>query len=136
MTYVSTTGGAKLVFRGKEALGVPEQTLVLPLLEIAQDRLAADPEGSRLDSDGSWPAARQLWLNLHKMTPQSKGATVYFTTTWSELCRRCGCKVGGFALKVKGFKRPTWRPSELRFSCRARRSIRPPRSRPCLAAQA
>ena len=95
VTYIPESGCSKLVFACKAALGMPEQTLLLALLELAQDRLAADPAGSRLDSSVRGLFAQQLWFNLHKSLPNSKNATVYFTTSWNELCRRCGCEVGG-----------------------------------------
>ena len=101
VTYIPESGCSKLVFACKAALGMPEQTLLLALLEVAQDRLAADPDGTRLDSGVRGVVAEQLWFNLHKSLPQSKDATVYFPTTWNELCRRCGCELGGTSQRMR-----------------------------------
>lgn len=95
VVYTPKTGGTSFRFSGKEGLGVPEQTLLLVVLEVGQDRFNADPEACILRSTARDVAGRALWTRLHRGLEASDTETVFFQTTWHELALRCGLTVGG-----------------------------------------
>lgn len=94
VTYEPASGGVVLKFSGKDALGIPEQTLLLVLLELAQEH-RHHGGGAILAADTEAHIARQLWDALYSTSKGKLPATLHFSTTWHELARRIGCEPGG-----------------------------------------
>ncbi|WP_083292826.1 replication protein C, IncQ-type [Hydrogenophaga sp. PML113] len=88
-----------LRFSAREALGAPEQTLLLVLLELAEEQHRRRPVEQRLDRTDRTEIGSQLWTSLHEDSPtplQDEPATLMLSCSWSELHRRCGStSVGG-----------------------------------------
>ncbi|WP_431273479.1 replication protein C, IncQ-type [Variovorax ureilyticus] len=92
--YQPAGGKLTLHFRGPDALGLDEQTLMLVLLELAQEwRWSADH--SFLKSDSPLPEGQTLWKNLYQQTEGIRPETLWFPTSWYELARRTGKKSYG-----------------------------------------
>lgn len=72
-----------------------EQTLLLVLVELAQEQYAEYPDEVVLDSCTQSELGRTLWRTLHKGARGASGETLSFSTTWYELSRRCGLQTGG-----------------------------------------
>lgn len=93
--------GDTLLFRfsAREALGAPEQTLLLALLELAYEQHRRNPGEVSLDGRNRSELAIELWSALNSNVPNWQAAaqpTVMLSCTWSELHRRCGAEsVGG-----------------------------------------
>lgn len=92
-------GDLTLRFSAREALGAPEQTLLLALLEIAQEQHNRRPNEHRLDRSDQSEIGAHLWTSLYEgaIEPAAeRPATLRLSCSWSELHRRCGCaSVGG-----------------------------------------
>lgn len=94
VTYEPARGGVVLQFSGKDALGIPEQTLLLVLLEVAQEhRYKSD--GAVLCANAETSIGRELWGALYRDSKGTLPSTLYFSTTWYELASRLGCRPGG-----------------------------------------
>jgi len=95
VTYQPAKGdGVELQFSGKDALGIPEQTLLLVLLELAQERWY-ESDGARLDANAETCIARALWGALYQHSKGTLPATLSLSTTWYELASRVGKQPGG-----------------------------------------
>lgn len=95
-------GELSLRFSAREALGVPEQTLLLALLELAQEQHRRRPSEHRLDQADRSEVGSLLWSSLHLQAEteatQDLPPTLKLECSWSELHRRCGAaSVGGSA---------------------------------------
>lgn len=92
--------GLVLRFSAREALGVPEQTLLLVLLEMAGEQFASDGPGAVVQADDKRPVPQRLWTGLY---PQGAGGhqSVMMDTTWEELNRRCGTGNGGSEVRAR-----------------------------------
>lgn len=77
-------GGATWRFRGPDILGIPEQTLLLALMEMAGAQLGADAS-----DEESW---QKLRTGLYDGLQWDGGlpATATIQTSYRELCRHCG----------------------------------------------
>lgn len=77
-------GGATWRFRGPDILGIPEQTLLLALMEMAGAQLGA--------SSTDEPSWHDLRTGLYNGLRWDGGlpATATIQTSYRELCRRCG----------------------------------------------
>lgn len=95
LRYEPKSGGMALKFTASDALGIPEQTLLLALLEIAQLSYNADPESALLDGNCPNEIGQQLWANLLGGRSSSDRQTLRFTTSWLELAIHCGLSKGG-----------------------------------------
>lgn len=95
VTYQSANGQHGFIFSAREALGIPEQTLLLVLFELAQEQFEAFSNDVVLSSNTSNELGRELWNMLHKDSSSAPGRTLSFSTTWYELSRRCGLETGG-----------------------------------------
>ncbi len=88
-----------LRFSAREALGAPEQTLLLVLLELAEEQHRRRPIEHRLDRTDRTEIGSQLWASLHEDSPTptpDAPSTLMLSCSWSELHRRCGStSVGG-----------------------------------------
>lgn len=99
-------GDLSLRFSAREALGVPEQTLLLALLELAQEQHRRRPTEHRLDHADRSEVGSLLWSSLHVQgeveRAQDLPPTLKLECSWSELHRRCGSdSVGGSANAVR-----------------------------------
>jgi hypothetical protein len=95
-------GELSLRFSAREALGVPEQTLLLALLELAQEQHRRRPAEHHLDEADRSEVGSLLWSSLHLQAEngavQDLPPTLRLECSWSELHRRCGsASVGGSA---------------------------------------
>lgn len=95
VTYTPKEGGVTLRFRGADALGIPEQTLLLALVEMAQHSYNTNPRQCLLDADSSDPVGKALWQGLHRDAGIIREQTVCFSTSWQELARRSNKTTGG-----------------------------------------
>ena len=95
--YVPNRGkGPKLEFHAWEEPGIPEQTLLLVLVELADEALRADKLACMLDASSDDGVGRHLWKALQICSDaDSPERTVRFETTWYELNRRCGYNTSG-----------------------------------------
>lgn len=91
--------GVTLRFSAREAMGAPEQTLLLALLEIAQEQHRRRPAEHMLDETDRSEVGALLWSGLHAGTAAplvDAPSTLKLHCSWSELHRRCGGRsVGG-----------------------------------------
>ncbi|MBB1162689.1 replication protein C, IncQ-type [Aquariibacter albus] len=99
-------GELSLRFSAREALGVPEQTLLLALLELAQEQHRRRPSEHRLDQADRSEVGSLLWSSLHLQAEagaiRELPPTLRLECSWSELHRRCGsASVGGSANDVR-----------------------------------
>lgn len=93
--YVTSGGAVRLHFRGGNALGMPEQTLLLVLMELAQERQYKSFESSILRAEADAEVHRHLWYSLYRDARGEQAETLCFKTTWHELARRAGYAHGG-----------------------------------------
>lgn len=92
--YATPTEKTVLRFSARCALGIPEQTLLLVLLELAEVRYLADPEGCRVDARSQVPLGKALWTTLHGGR-KVEGQTLFLSTSWYALNRMMGSANGG-----------------------------------------
>lgn len=83
-----------LRFRGPDALGIEEQTLLLVLQELAQRHQTL------LTTSSQHPAEVKLREALFRGTVGTVPDTLHFATTWSELLSLSGIKHGGTTQKT------------------------------------
>lgn len=101
VTYQPKEGGPILKFSAKAALGIPEQTLLLVLLELAQEHLSAFRGAVILNTGARSEVGQVLWSALNNNDERALGQTVKLSTTWYELNRRCKTETGGSAQKLR-----------------------------------
>lgn len=101
VTYRAATGGPTLRFSAKSALGIPEQTLLLVILELAKEQFSERANEMVVDSAAEDGVARELWSRLNKSGADVKGRTLRLETTWYELNMRCGTDTGGSARHMR-----------------------------------
>lgn len=101
LSYAAEGSGVVLRFSTREALGIPEQTLLLALLEIAREHYSRQREKATLKATcaGETPAA--LWRLLNLGHADSDGESIRFSTSWRELNERCGSKTGGSVVALR-----------------------------------
>lgn len=100
VTHRSKSGGPSLRFSAREALGMPEQTVLLVLLELAQEQYLHRPSELVVITPWSFGIGQHLWRALHDGQPVRSGETLYVRTSWHELCGRCGSR-GGRAQRLR-----------------------------------
>lgn len=100
VAYRSKNGGPSLRFSAREALGMPEQTVLLVLLELAQERYLHRPSELTVITPWSFGIGQHLWQALHEGHPGYSGETIYVRTSWHVLCGRCGSR-GGRAQRLR-----------------------------------
>lgn len=107
VTYQPLSGGPVLTFSAKAALGIPEQTLLLVLLELAQEQLASYHGDAVLNANANSVVGRELWTRLNRGDPSASGQTLKLNTNWCELNRRCDVAAGGAtqSLRAEQLKR-------------------------------
>lgn len=100
VTYAPTKGQSRFRYSGACALGIPDQTLLLALLEVGQARMNQHPEATILSGETMAPIGQELWNMLNGGQSNEARATVFFQTSWFELATRCGLSSGGSVLKT------------------------------------
>lgn len=96
--------GRFLRFSAREALGVPEQSLLLVLLETAAFQFQAEGDAcllQRPERRDPTSTADQLWHGLHGADAAATGRTLRVVTTWDDVHRRLGCGNGGSSIAVR-----------------------------------
>lgn len=92
--YEMSSGGT-LHFSAREALGVPEQTLLLAILQLAGEQYADLGQAATVGAHDSRELPSRLWLEMYPDGGLSLPATVMICTTWKALNERCGSGDGG-----------------------------------------
>ena len=95
VSYRPASGGPTLRFSAREALGIPEQTLLFVLLELAQEESQRSPESCHIGATSTEVTGRQLWSLLNPGAAGAEGETIHLQTSWFELNRRCNVSTGG-----------------------------------------
>jgi len=98
--YRPKNGGLTLRFSAREALGMPEQTLLLTLLELAQEHYERNVQQTVVIDRYSAGISRDLWLAIHEGQFALDGETLHIRTSWHELAGRCGSH-GGRSQKLR-----------------------------------
>lgn len=87
--------GMTLQFSAREALGVPEQTLLLAILQLAGEQYADLGKAATVGAHDSREMPSRLWSEMYPDGGLSMPATVMVRTTWKALNQRCGSGDGG-----------------------------------------
>jgi hypothetical protein len=101
LSYAAEGSGVVLRFSAREALGVPEQTLLLALLEIAREQYVRGRAESTLRAGISGETWGALWMRLNRGNTDCEGESIRFSTTWRELNERCGSITGGSTVALR-----------------------------------
>lgn len=95
VTYRPLVSGPYLRFSAKAALGIPEQTLLLVLIELAKEQYEKFANDVIVNDETGSEIGRELWSKLHKDKSFNGEQTLRLETCWYELNRRCGSQTGG-----------------------------------------
>ena len=95
VTYKPSDKGPFLRFSAKAALGIPEQTLLLVLMELAKQQFEAFANEAVVTVETKSDIGRGLWSKLHQDISFAGEKTLRLETCWHELNRRCGSQPGG-----------------------------------------
>ena len=87
--------GGTLHFSAREALGVPEQTLLLAILQLAGEQYADLGKIATVGAHDCRGLPSRLWSEMYPDGGVSMPATVMVRTTWKALNLRCGSGDGG-----------------------------------------
>ena len=101
VSYSAKGSNVVLRFSAREALGIPEQTLLLALLEIARQQYGRDRAQCALSRKSDGETATALWKGLNRGLVDLDGETIRFSTTWMELNQRCGSITGGSGVALR-----------------------------------
>ena len=94
VVYRPAQGGMTLRFSAREALGMPEQTLLLALLELAQEQYAQVARDAVVIDWRATGIGQDLWRAMHDGQAAMDGETLHIRTSWYELAGRCGSRGG------------------------------------------
>ena len=96
--YQMANGGT-LHFSAREALGVPEQTLLLAILQLAGEQYASLGQVATVGAHDHRELPSRLWSQMYPGNSHddraSMPSTVMVRTTWKTLNQRCGSKSDG-----------------------------------------
>lgn len=95
------TPGHCLRFSAREALGVPEQTLLLAVLELAGEQFSDLGEGALVAAADRRPLPGRLWTALYPDGGLGLPQAVMLKTSWEELNRRCNAGNGGSIIAMR-----------------------------------
>ena len=93
--------GQCLRFSARQALGVPEQTLLLALLELAGEQYADNASSTTVKAADPRRMPGQLWSTLYPDGGHGMPQTVMIRTTWKTLNQRCGTGHGGSITEMR-----------------------------------
>lgn len=92
-------GSVELHWRGPDALGIPEETLLLAILEkLGNDHGLFEASAILAPSTGS-DVGKALWAGLAASGSELSGDTRVLFTSFAALCRACGHDSGGAAIR-------------------------------------
>ena len=94
VVYRPAQGGMTLRFSARETLGMPEQTLLLVLLELAQEQYAQVTRDVVVIDRRATGIGLDLWRAMHDGQTAVDGETLHIRTSWYELAGRCGSHGG------------------------------------------
>jgi hypothetical protein len=101
VSYRPKGGNMTLRFSARQALGIPEQTLLLALLELAKAQHDLRGSAMVLDAKATDGVAVALWGRLIKGDVASQQPALRVDTTWHELNRLYGEQIGGSATATR-----------------------------------
>ena len=101
VSYRPKGGDLTLRFSARQALGIPEQTLLLALLELAKTQHDLRGSAMVLDAKTTDGVAVALWGRLNKGDVTSQQTALRVDTTWHELNRLYGEQIGGSATATR-----------------------------------
>ena len=101
ITYRQSAEGPYLRFSGRAALGIPEQTLLLAIMELAKQQFEAFANDVVVNAGTESEIGRELWNKLHKDGVGTGVQTLRLETSWHELNRRCGAQIGGTTQELR-----------------------------------
>lgn len=84
-----------LHFSAREALGVPEQTLLLAVLGLAGEQYRVQGNDAVVSAKDGRTLPGRLWSGLYPDGGSETPSTLMLSTTWEELNRRCGSQTSG-----------------------------------------
>lgn len=87
-----------LHFSAREALGVPEQTLLLAVIALAGEQYTLQGDHAVVSADDGRSVPGRLWSGLYPDGETETPATLMVSTTWDALNRRCGSQTNGGAV--------------------------------------
>lgn len=91
--------GVELHWRGPDALGIPEETLLLVILEkLGNDQELFEASAILAPSSDS-DVGKTLWTGLATSGSEQSGDTMVLFTSFAALCRACGHDSGGAAIR-------------------------------------
>lgn len=90
-----------LRFSAREALGIPEQTLLLAVLELVGEQYVEMGEGATLSQSDTRLLPSRLWDNMYPDGGVGLPCTLMVSTTWEELNHRCGARNGGSMIAIR-----------------------------------
>lgn len=91
----------ELRFSAANALGIPEQTLLLAILQLAGEAFLSYGSERVLDGSCEDDVAALLWSALFPRGAWAGAQSLYIATTWDELNLRTGNLPGGSANKAR-----------------------------------
>lgn len=94
-------GRLELRFSAREALGMPEQTLLLAILELAGEKFLRSGGEQVLNGSCIEGIGAMLWSELFPDGPWEGAQTLRFDTTWEELNGCTGNAQGGSANETR-----------------------------------
>lgn len=92
-------GGVHLHWRGPDALGIPEETLLLVILEKLNNDNEQFESSGILAPNASSDTGKALWAGLATTGSEAEGETLVLFTSFAALCRACGHDSGGAAIR-------------------------------------
>lgn len=95
------SGGLELRFSAREALGMPEQTLLLAVLELAGEKFFRSGDEQVLNGACVDGIGVMLWSDLFPDGPWEGAQTLRLDTSWEELNHRTGNSQGGSANETR-----------------------------------
>lgn len=90
-----------LRFSAREALGVPEQTLLLAVLELAGEQYVVEGEVATLSHADTRSVPSRLWGSMYPDGGAGLPGTLMLCTTWEALNQRCGAGNGGSMIAIR-----------------------------------
>jgi hypothetical protein len=90
-----------LRFSAREALGIPEQTLLLAILSLAGEQYSEKGRAALLQGSDGRELPETLWAKLYPGGGAGEHHSLMVETTWEQLNQRCGTSSGGSAVAMR-----------------------------------
>ena len=104
VTYQPSSAGPFLRFSARAALGIPEQTLLLVLMELAKQQFETCANDVIVNDETASEIGRELWSRLHNESSKKGEQTLRLETCWHDLNRRCGSQTGGTSQALRALQ--------------------------------